>query len=60
MCELYALPGVEQQCPLDQMKQGYFGRTGNGVVPQGPERYLELLRDPTLGAGRAEALKAVR
>lgn len=46
MCEFYALPGVAQESPLDHMKQGYFGRTGNGTVPLGPFNYPALLKDP--------------
>ncbi|KAF0687979.1 Aste57867_20360 [Aphanomyces stellatus] len=34
--QFYALPGVAENSPLDQMKQGYFGRTWNNTVPVGP------------------------
>ncbi len=44
LCHMYAYPGVKEQCPLDQMKQGYFGNTWNKVIPKGPVDYLESLK----------------
>ncbi len=41
--DMYASPGVKEECPLDQMKQGYFGNTWNKVIPKGPVDYLESL-----------------
>lgn len=52
MCQFYALPGVVAASPLPHMKQGYFGRTGNGTVPVGPRGYPELLNDPTYAERR--------
>lgn len=43
--DFYALEGVSGVCPLNHMKQGYFGRTGNGVLPVGPEGWLERLQE---------------
>jgi len=59
MCDLYALPGVAQQSPLEHMKQGYFGRTGNSTVPVGPEGYPGLLQDRTYAARRQALLRAL-
>jgi glutathionyl-hydroquinone reductase len=36
LAEVLALPGVAESSNLDHCKQGYFGRTGNGIVPLGP------------------------
>lgn len=41
---MYAQNGIRDECPLDQMKQGYFGNTWNKVVPKGPLLYLEELK----------------
>ena len=38
LCRVYALPGVAQSGSLVHCKQGYFGRSWNGVVPLGPVR----------------------
>lgn len=35
--DCYQLPGVASSCSMSDCKNGYFGRTGNGVVPLGPE-----------------------
>eukprot|EP00794_Sanderia_malayensis_P003089 gene3089-3555_t len=43
LCDMYVYPGVKEECPLDQMKQGYFGNTWNKVIPKGPVGYLESL-----------------
>jgi putative glutathione S-transferase len=55
MSDVYALPGIAAASPLDQMKQGYFGRTGNGTVPVGPLNYPELLHDREYAARRHRA-----
>lgn len=57
MCDFYALPGVAAASPLSHMKQGYFGRTGNGTVPVGPKGYPDLLLDREYAARRATAGK---
>ena len=44
LCMMYAIPAVKAECPLDQMKQGYFGNTWNKVVPKGPLTYLHDLQ----------------
>ena len=36
LCRVYALPGVAKAGSLIHCRQGYFGRTWNGVVPSGP------------------------
>lgn len=36
LCRVHALPGVVESNSLDHCRQGYFGRTGNRVVPLGP------------------------
>eukprot|EP00039_Didymoeca_costata_P021682 m.345173 g.345173 ORF g.345173 m.345173 type:complete len:375 (+) comp25851_c0_seq1:92-1216(+) len=56
LCDFYALPGVEEASPLNHMKQGYFGRTGNSTVPVGPPGYPELLHDRDYARKRKEAL----
>jgi len=43
LCMMYKEPAVKKECPLDQMKQGYFGNTWNKVIPKGPVSYLEEL-----------------
>ena len=53
MCDMYTLPGVAGVSPIDQMKQGYFGRTGNNTVPIGPLGYPELLADREYAAKRS-------
>ena len=40
---VYNHPGVARASPLDHMKQGYFGRTGNGVIPLGPLWFPQCL-----------------
>lgn len=35
---------------LDHCKQGYFGRTGNGSIPVGPEGYPECYKNPNFKA----------
>jgi putative glutathione S-transferase len=46
LCDVYALPGIAEASPLDQMKQGYFGRTDDGKIPLGPPGYPELYTQP--------------
>lgn len=43
LCQMYSMPAVKKECPLDQMKQGYFGNSWNKVIPKGPIGYLEAL-----------------
>ena len=50
LCRVYALPGVAASGSLIHCRQGYFGRSWNGVVPVGPSRpaYPEAYRHPEL------------
>jgi putative glutathione S-transferase len=51
LCRVYALPGVADSNSLVHCRQGYFGRSGNMVVPAGPLRpmpYPEAYRHPDL------------
>lgn len=42
---LYQIPGFAETSNLFHIKNGYFGRTGNGIVPLGwDDDYLEKLR----------------
>ena len=53
LCRVYALRGVAEAGSLLHCRQGYFGRTGNGVVPAGPLRpmtYPEAYQHPELAA----------
>ena len=45
LCMMYRIPAVKHECPMDQMKQGYFGNTWNKVIPKGPLSYLEELEN---------------
>ena len=38
LCRVHALPGVAESCSLVHCRQGYFGRSWNGVIPLGPDR----------------------
>lgn len=38
LCRVHGLPGVADSCSLVHCRQGYFGRSWNGVVPLGPEK----------------------
>ena len=41
---LYQTPGFAESCNLSHIKNGYFGRTGNGIVPRGwGDDYLKKL-----------------
>lgn len=51
LCRVYALPGVAESGSLIHCRQGYFGRSWNGVIPLGPDRpmtYPEAYRHPEL------------
>ena len=51
LCRAYALPGVRETSSLVHCRQGYFGRSWNGVVPLGPVRpmpYPEAYLHPEL------------
>ncbi len=51
LCRVYAQPGVAQAGSLVHCRQGYFGRSWNGVVPSGPRLpmpYPEAYRHPEL------------
>lgn len=52
LCRVYALKGVAEAGSLTHCRQGYFGRSWNGVVPLGPQlpmRYPAAYRHPELG-----------
>lgn len=52
LCRVYALDGVSDAGSLIHCRQGYFGRSWNGVVPLGPQMpmsYPEAYRHPDLG-----------
>jgi putative glutathione S-transferase len=46
MMRLEGMDHVASKEYLQHCKQGYFGRTGNGVVPKGPEGYPESYLEP--------------
>ena len=51
LCRVYALEGVAEASSLIHGRQGYFGRTWNGVVPKGPFHpmpYPEAYKHPEL------------
>lgn len=51
LCRVHALPGVAQGSSLVHCRQGYFGRSWNGVVPLGPVRpmpYPQAYEHPDL------------
>lgn len=51
LCRVYALDGIAESNSLIHCKQGYFGRSWNGVVPSGPLRpkqYPDAYRHPEL------------
>ncbi|MDP5218814.1 glutathione S-transferase C-terminal domain-containing protein [Ruegeria sp. 2205SS24-7] len=53
LCRVYALPGVANAGSLVHCRQGYFGRSWNGVVPSGPFKpmpYPEAYLHPDLAA----------
>lgn len=56
LCRVYALEGIAKAGSLIHCRQGYFGRSWNGVVPSGPLRpmpYPEAYRHPAL-AGKMD------
>lgn len=51
LCRVYAIAGVPEAGSLVHCRQGYFGRSWNGVVPLGPRRpmtYPDAYRHPGL------------
>ncbi|MEM7472287.1 MAG: glutathione S-transferase C-terminal domain-containing protein [Pseudomonadota bacterium] len=51
LCRVYAMEGVRAAGSLVHCRQGYFGRSWNGVVPIGPNRpmlYPEAYEEPDL------------
>ena len=51
LCRVYALPGISDAGSLVHCRQGYFGRSWNGVVPLGPFKpmaYPEAYEHPDL------------
>ncbi len=53
LCRVYALPGVAEAGSLVHCRQGYFGRSWNGVVPCGPFKpmpYPEAYLHPELAS----------
>lgn len=51
LCRAYALPGIAKAGSLVHCRQGYFGRSWNGVVPAGPFKpmaYPEAFEHPEL------------
>ena len=51
LCRVHAMPGVADSGSLIHCRQGYFGRSWNGVVPLGPVtpmRYPEAYAHPEL------------
>jgi putative glutathione S-transferase len=51
LCRVYGMPGVAESGSLVHCRQGYFGRSWNGVVPLGPLRpmpYPEAYEHPEL------------
>lgn len=51
LCRVYALPGITDAGSLVHCRQGYFGRSWNGVVPAGPFKpmaYPEAYEHPNL------------
>ncbi len=53
LCRVHALPGVADSGSLLHCRQGYFGRSWNGVVPLGPCKpmaYPQAYAHPELGA----------
>lgn len=51
LCRVYAIEGVAESGSLVHCKQGYFGRTWNGVIPLGPSKpmpYPQAYEHPEL------------
>ncbi len=54
LCCVYGMPGVAEAGSLVHCRQGYFGRSWNGVVPLGPTKpmaYPEAYKHPELAGG---------
>jgi len=54
LCRVYMMDGVAEAGSLVHCRQGYFGRSWNGVVPLGPfapMTYPEAYRHPELASG---------
>jgi putative glutathione S-transferase len=54
LCRVYALPGIADAGSLVHCRQGYFGRSWNGVVPTGPFKpmaYPDAYKYPNLALG---------
>lgn len=41
LCRVYALPGIADAGSIVHCRQGYFGRSWNGVIPAGPFKPME-------------------
>jgi glutathionyl-hydroquinone reductase len=53
LCRVYAMTGIAEAGSLIQCRQGYFGRSWNGVVPSGPIKpmaYPDAYLHPNLAA----------
>ncbi|MGB0958962.1 MAG: glutathione S-transferase C-terminal domain-containing protein [Halocynthiibacter sp.] len=49
LCRVYAMDGVADSSALTHCRQGYFGRSWNGVIPAGPFKpspYPEAYKNP--------------
>ncbi len=54
LCRVYALDGAKDSSALAHCRQGYFGRSWNGVVPVGPLKpmpYPQAYEAPELAGG---------
>lgn len=54
LCRVHALPGIATAGSLVHCRQGYFGRSWNGVIPKGPfmpMEYPEAYNHPQLASG---------
>ncbi|MBL4740233.1 MAG: glutathione S-transferase C-terminal domain-containing protein [Sneathiella sp.] len=57
LCRVYALDGVAESSSLIHCRQGYFGRSWNGIIPAGPQMpmpYPEAYQHPELANERSE------
>ncbi len=55
LCRAHSVPGVENSGSIEHCRQGYFGRSWNGVVPLGPSKpmtYPEAYKHPELADHR--------
>ena len=58
LCRVYSLKGVAESSSLIHCRQGYFGRSWNGVIPLGPMKpmtYPEAYDHPELAEQREDA-----